>query len=66
MEKSSDALMKSQPKINLSDIYTEKEIESMKKLFPKLSSLIISTTTDDRKLSSYKSIKTNCINISFN
>ena len=61
MEKSSDALMKSQPKINLSDIYTEKEIESMKKLIPKLSSLIISTTTDDRKLSSYKSIKTNYI-----
>ena len=40
MEKSVTTSKKSSIKINLSNIYTEKEIESMKKVFPKLSSLI--------------------------
>lgn len=40
MEKSVATSKKSSLKINLSNIYTEKEIESMKKVFPKLSSLI--------------------------
>ena len=42
MEKGVTTSKKSSIKINLSNIYTEKEIESMKKIFPKLSSLITS------------------------
>ena len=41
MEKNSNISMKSSEKINLSNIYTEKEIDSLKKIFPNLSSLII-------------------------
>ena len=41
MEKNSNKLMKSPEKINLSSTYTEKEIDSLKKIFPNLSSLII-------------------------
>ena len=40
MEKGVTTSKRSSIKINLSNIYTEKEIESMKKIFPKLSSLI--------------------------
>ena len=42
MEKGFTTSKRSSIKINLSNIYTEKEIESMKKIFPKLSSLITS------------------------
>ena len=42
MEKGFTTSKRSSTKINLSNIYTEKEIESMKKIFPKLSSLITS------------------------
>ena len=41
MEKNSNASIKSSEKINLSNIYTEKELDSLKKIFPNLSSLII-------------------------
>lgn len=40
MEKGFTTSKRSSIKINLSNIYTEKEIESMNKIFPKLSSLI--------------------------
>ena len=41
MEKKSNLKKNSPQKLNLSNIYTEKELESLKKIFPKLSSLII-------------------------
>lgn len=44
-------------KINLSNIYKEKEIESLKKIFPQLSSLIVSLPSKSSKLSSLKSTK---------
>jgi len=52
MEKNTNSSMKSSEKINLSNIYTEKEINSLKKIFPNLSSLII---TYPAKLSNHSS-----------
>ena len=54
MEKILKNPQKSDTKINLSSIYTEKEIESMKKLFPKLSSLITTNPSKSTKRSSMK------------
>ena len=42
---------KSNLKINLSNIYTEKELEKIKKLIPKLSSLIITPHAKKVKIS---------------
>ena len=52
MERNSNTSLKSSEKINLSNIYTEKEIDSLKKIFPNLSSLII---TYPAKLSNHSS-----------
>ena len=56
MERKSILKKNSSPKLNLSNIYTEKELESLKKIFPKLSSLIIQipskvTKTKNKRIS---------------
>ena len=54
MEKSANIKKDQSQKINLSNIYTEKEIESLKKIFPQLSSLIISTPPKVQKTKNKK------------
>ena len=59
MEKLQRTTKNSSQTIDLSSIYTEKEIESMKKLFPKLSSLLIQFPNKTAKSSSIKSTSYN-------
>ena len=55
MEKILNVSKKQNSQINLSKIYTEKEIEYMKKLFPKLTSLITLTPSNTSKRLSIQS-----------
>ena len=55
MEKILNVSKKQNSQINLSKIYTEKEIEYMKKLFPKLTLLITLTPSNTSKRISIQS-----------
>ena len=61
MQKSLNTSKKDSSQINLSNIYTDKELESMKKIFPQLSALITSnpSTATTKRLSFQQNPKSN-------
>ena len=61
MQKSLNTSKKDSSQINLSNIYTDKELESMKKIFPQLSTLITSnpSTATTKRLSFQQNPKSN-------
>ena len=61
MQKSLNTSKRDSSQINLSNIYTDKELESMKKIFPQLSALITSnpSTATTKRLSFQQNPKSN-------